>query len=131
MLCRRWVDEVWNRGNDEVVDELLADDGVAVYPYLSRDENRLTGRTQYREFIRYVKSQFREVNVEVSDITADDDKVVAVCTFTAVPRAEGEDPLALQSLCLYKIVDGRIAEIWNNVEFADGEVRLMVNDAKV
>lgn len=125
-LCRRWVEEVWNDGREEAIDELFAEDGDAVYPYFIVGDDRLAGREAFKKFFRIVRSQIEALHVRLSDISADDEKVVAICEITGKVRAgDGSNSrdVAIRSLCLYKFNDGLIREIWNNVELDESDIK--------
>lgn len=125
-LCRRWAEEVWNQGREEAIDELFAEDGHAVYPYFIVGDDTLTGREMFKRFFREVRRQIKDLKVRLSDFSTDDEKVVAICEVTGKIRAGDETEfrdVAIQCLCMYKFSDGRIQEIWNNVELDESEIR--------
>jgi predicted ester cyclase len=125
-LCRRWVNEVWNQGCEDSIDELFSEDGHAVYPNFVAGDDTLVGRAEFKRFYRAVRQRFENLNIRLSDVSSDEDKVVAICNVTGTLRSEFQTApgeVAVRCLCLYKFRDGKIQEIWNNVELDESQMR--------
>jgi predicted ester cyclase len=109
-----------------MIDVLFADSGAASYPYFVKSEERLAGREEFKRFYRRVREQFEEIHVEIDEISPKSDQVVAACVVRAKSRPGVLGPesqtVETRSLCLYRIVGDRIAEIWNNVELDEPEL---------
>lgn len=125
LIYRRWIEEVWNKGKEEVIDELFDKDGVAFYPYFVKGDEPIRGIEKFKEFYRLVRENFSDLEIRISDLVAEDNKVVALCFISAVQdAAESEDlptdeQAELRSLCQFKIKNGKIVEIWNNIDLTD------------
>ena len=75
-LARRFVEEVWNKGNMAVADELFASDF---------DDHRLLpglppGAEGYKQNILQLRKAFPDLHVTVEDLIAEGDKVVTRAT---------------------------------------------------
>ena len=60
-LARRWFEEVWNQGRDEVIDELAAPD--ALVHGLTETGEPMVGRDHFRQFHRQFRSGFSDIQV--------------------------------------------------------------------
>ena len=121
-LIRRWFDEVWNNGRDEVIEELFDENGVA--HGLSDDpSNPIKGPSGYRPFYATFRQAFPNIRVVVEDMVAEGDKVVARCSVRAkhegefLGRAATQAPVEFTGITIVRIANGKIVEAWNNFDF--------------
>src|ERR1043166_6803913 len=77
-LVRRYYDEVWNRWDFSLADELIAESisfrgslGVSV-----------SGRREFKEYMRTVQRAFPDFHNRIEELIAEGDKVVARLTYT-------------------------------------------------
>src|SRR4051812_48739961 len=82
----RWVDEVWVKGIEETIDELLAEEVVADYPS-HLDSKLIYGKEEYKRFFRFIRGLFSDIQITIEQIASDDNKVIALCTFNANMRS--------------------------------------------
>lgn len=80
-LVRRFVEEVLSGGRLEVIDELVADDAVDTTPGLPSGPG---GRERFRLHVAYANQVFGDLEVEIDDLVAEDDRVVAFWTARGV-----------------------------------------------
>lgn len=115
-IFRQWTEQVWCRGNEVLIEELLDPGAVAHFPHIVRDKP-IVGVDEYKQFVRYVRRMFRDIGVVVEQIASDDDKVVSYCTFSGFP-VDAEEPglKRVSGLCQMIIRDGRIVQTWSNVD---------------
>src|SRR5688572_5312448 len=71
-LMRRFNEDVFNKGNESVIDELTATDFVDHDPF--NPSHDIEG---VRQFTKSVRSAFPDVHFTVDDLLAEGDKVVA------------------------------------------------------
>lgn len=121
-LVRRWFDEVWNKGNAEVIDELFDQDGIA--HGLSDDPaNPVRGPQDYRPFYAVFREAFPHLTIVVEDMIAEGDKVAARCSVHG--KHEGAfrgksatgSPVDITGITIVRIAGGKIVEAWNNFDF--------------
>jgi steroid delta-isomerase-like uncharacterized protein len=120
-LIRRWMEEVWNKGRAEAIDEMFAEDGVA--HGLSEAGQELRGPGGFRPFFQSFRDAFPDIQVIVEDTVAEGDKVAARCTVRG--RHQGNtlgfaatgQPTEFTGICIVRIKDGKIVEAWNNFDF--------------
>ena len=121
-LLQRWFDEVWNKGREEAIGEMFADDGVA--HGLSEDVNHpLTGPKQFIPFHQTFRGAFPDIQVVVEDMIAEGDKVVARCSVRGkhtgdnLGIAASQLPVDFTGIAIVRVRDGKIVEAWNNFDF--------------
>ena len=121
-LVHRWFDEVWNKGREEAIDELFAEEGVA-HGLADETGAPLRGPANFREFHGKFRGAFPGVEVSVDDAISEGDKVAARCTVRA--RHEGDTlgfaatsrPVEFTGMTFARVRDGKIVEAWNNFDF--------------
>lgn len=120
-VYRRWVDEVWIKGEKAIIDELFDENGVADYTYNLTNEP-IQGRENYKKFVEYVRGLFTDIQVIIEQVASDEQKVIAYCTFKANRRAISEDeaakpePVEVSGLCQIIIENGKIISTWSNID---------------
>lgn len=121
-IYRRWIDEVWNQRSEKAIEEIFAEDGVAHYPYFIKNDEPILGIENFKEFYRLVWENFTDFHIETLDLVVTGEKIVSLCLIKAVQKdSDSDDPAATQAaevkcLCQFKIEDGKISELWNNVD---------------
>lgn len=121
-LVRRWFDEVWNKGREDAIDEMFAEDGIA--HGLSEDVGHpFRGPGGFRPFHQAFRGAFPDIQVVVEDMIAEGDKVVARCTVRGkhtgdhLGFAASQSPVDFTGIAIVRIRDGKIIEAWNNFDF--------------
>jgi len=112
-VVRRLIEEVWNQGKADVIDELIAPDFV-------HHGSGIRGREGHRKLLADVKAILPDVHETVEHIIGEGDLVANRCLCTGTPRSEwlGLPPTGKQVkwsiTVLNRIVDGMVAEIWDD-----------------
>ncbi len=103
-IVRRLVDEVFNAGRVEVVDELYS-------PTLA---------PAAKDWIAPFRSSFPDVHMEVVDLIAEGDKVVGrfTCSGTHLGEWTGHTPTgrrfeAVDEVSIFRLSDGKIVAVWS------------------
>lgn len=115
-LALRWLDEVWNKGNMNLINELIAPE------YVLHDPIRpgLQGRAAIQESIATFRQAFPDLNFTVEDQIAETDKVVTryIVAGTHLGPLMGITATGKQGMItgidVYRIENGQIAEAWSN-----------------
>jgi steroid delta-isomerase-like uncharacterized protein len=121
-LIRRWMEEVWNKGRAEAIDEMFAEDGVA-HGLSGAGGAALRGPADFREFHQNFRGAFPDIVVTVEDVIAEDDKVVARCTVRGQHMGDNlgfaatKKPMEITGIAIVRVRDGKIVEAWNNFDF--------------
>jgi steroid delta-isomerase-like uncharacterized protein len=121
-FIRRWFEEVWNRGREDAVDEMFAEEGVA-NGLVDESGQALRGPGGFKPFFRRFREAFPEIEVTVEDTVSEGDKVAARCTVRGSHRGDSlgfratNKPVEFTGICIVRVSDGKIVEAWNNFDF--------------
>jgi steroid delta-isomerase-like uncharacterized protein len=119
-IVHRWMEEVWNKGRVDAIDEMLAGD-VVIHGLGGGDVH---GPEGYRPFFERMRSAFSDVRVVVDDAVAQGDTVAARCTVSGTHTGDGLGvpatgrPVEFTGMTMVRVKDGKIVEGWNNFDFA-------------
>ncbi len=115
-LDRRFTEEVWNRGNLAVVDELMSAD------YHEHDPTIPAGSEGFKQFVLMYRSAFPDVNFTIEDQIAEGDKVVSRWTARGTHKGElmGIPPTGKQvtvtGIVIGRYANGKLVEGWSNYD---------------
>jgi steroid delta-isomerase-like uncharacterized protein len=114
-IARRLIEEGWNKGRMEAVDELVATGcrfHDPVFPSLT------SGAENYKEHIRMCRSAFPDLKFTVEDMIAERNEVVAHWTVRGTHRGQflgmqpTEKSATVSGTTIYRIDKGKITESW-------------------
>ena len=114
-IVRRMIEEGFNEGNLDLADELAADDLVV---HEAAMDEPIRGREGYKEFLETYRSAFPDAHIEIEELTAEGDTVVARWTATGTHDGDlmGIEPtgneVTIMGFEAYHVEDGRIVELW-------------------
>jgi steroid delta-isomerase-like uncharacterized protein len=118
-LVRQFIDEIFNRGNMSMVDELFAADFVEheeLPPGIPRDRE---GVIQLTSMLR---SAFPDFKATIDDIIAEGDKVVIRQTWSGTQKGEfmGIPPtgksVSIGVIDIIRMADGKVMEHWGQMD---------------
>ena len=121
-ILERWFEEVWNKGREDAIDEML-DPNVVGHGLTDADGNEVNGIPAFRVFYKQFRSAFSDIHVEVEDTVSEGDMTVARCLVTATHDGHGlgmpptNKPVKFTGLCMVRVKDGKVVESWNNFDF--------------
>jgi steroid delta-isomerase-like uncharacterized protein len=113
-VVRRFIDEVWNGGKAEVIDEIIAADAV--------DHNPNPGQPPGSEGVKWVLRVFRaalpDLHMELHDQIAEGESVVSHWTISGTHQgdlfgipATGKR-VHMAGIDFVRVVDGKMVEHW-------------------
>jgi steroid delta-isomerase-like uncharacterized protein len=118
--AKRWFEEVWNQGRGEVIEELMAPDGIA--HGLGDGGGDLHGVDGFKAFHAAYVGAFPDIRFEVDDVIAEGDRV-AIRFHGSGTHSGGQLGLAptgkavsFTGMTFTRWKDGQIQEGWNNVD---------------
>ena len=121
-LIRRWFEEVWNKGREEAIDEMFAEDGIA-HGLADEVGNPLRGPAGFKPFFRKFRAAFPDIEVVVEDTITEGDKIAARCTVRGKHQSDSlgfaatQQPMEITGMTIVRVRDGKIVEAWNNFDF--------------
>ncbi len=116
VLAQRWLEEVWNKGDLSLIDELIAPN------YVLHDPTRpgLRGRAGIKESIAMFRTAFPDLHFTIEDQVAESEKIVTRYTVQGTQMgplmgipATGKQG-TITGIDIYRITDGQIEEAWSN-----------------
>jgi steroid delta-isomerase-like uncharacterized protein len=117
-LLRRFFEELFNRGNLDVADEIVGTN------YLNHDAvpGEAPGRAGLKAFVVYLRTAFPDIHFTVEDLIAEDDKVVTRWSVTGTQKGEFAGVPAtgksvhVSAINIHRLSDGQIHEAWLNFD---------------
>ncbi len=120
-LVRRFIDEVFNTGNFDAVEEILAPDYLHHDPTTQEFGSGIEG---FKRLLGYYRDAFPDLEIRLDDQFAAGDRVVD--RWTGLGTHQGElmgiaatgRPVTAGGISIHRIENERIAETWNNYDAA-------------
>ncbi len=115
MLVRRAVEEVWNRGNYAIVEELVASD-IIVHSSTPGDE--IHGPAGIKQFYATLHAAFPNIHFTIEDQIAEGDRVVTRWSARATHTGEYQGILPtgkqfrLTGIDIDRFANGKVVECW-------------------
>jgi steroid delta-isomerase-like uncharacterized protein len=119
-IIRRYLDEVWNKGNWQVAEEVIAED--AVFHDIVREGDLPPGREGIRAAMERVSTGMPDFTMDVHEVVAEGDIVVIRWSSTGTHAGEfnGIPPTGragtLHAISIVRMKDGRIVEGWQEAD---------------
>ncbi|HEV7220122.1 MAG TPA: ester cyclase [Terriglobales bacterium] len=116
-FIHRWFDEVWNKGRMEAIDELCRPDAIG---HGQAQHKVDIGLVEFKQFARDLRTAFPDIRITIHETLAQGDKVVArwSAKMTHSGSFLGFAPTGREAqitgTSIQRIVDGKIAEGWDN-----------------
>ena len=110
-LTYRWMEDVWNNGNEKAIDALL-DDTAVIH---GLDGVTEPGPKGFKVFYQNFRQQFPTIHVEVEDVFSEGGYETSRCTVDGT-NATGQIVHFTGMTCV-KIENNKIIEGWNNFDF--------------
>lgn len=116
-VARRFFEELWNRGDLAVADELLSPAHVHHI-----GEHRLEGPEGVKDAVTSFREAFPDLHFAVEDVVSDGDRVVVRWIATGTQEGPFYDLAATgraarwSGMDLVRLEGGRIVELWANAD---------------
>jgi len=114
---RRVIEEVYNRGDLGVVDELAASDLV-----IHASSQEIHGREGAKQYVAALRAGFPDLHFTVQDQIAEGDKVVTRWTARGTHRGEFQNvpatgrEIRLVGADIDRVIGGKVVECWAHVD---------------
>lgn len=111
----RYIEECWNHGRIDLVDELVAPDFVDHLPF---DDDLPEGNHGLKATIRLVRMAFSDLHVLVEDMIAEDDRVVVRFRLEGTHNGQLAGRLAslhrvmITGMAIYRVESFQIVDQW-------------------
>ena len=120
-INRRLFEEIWNKGNLALIDEVIAEDFV----FHISDSSTGKGPEWYKGAYHFLKTAFPDLHITIEDVIAEGDKVMTRTTWQGTHKGEymGLAPTGKQfsvtEINIDKYKNGKIIEGWGGVDRFD------------
>lgn len=117
-LARRLIDEVWNSGDLDAIDDLVTEEYVDYY----EAEVTVRGREEFREYVSGFRESFPDFGKEITEVVATDGAVALrfMATGTHEGVYEGIEPTGVEMSFAGSIFvhfdDGKISETYESAD---------------
>ena len=116
-IQRRMIEEVYNKGRLDLIDDLIAPEYLGHDPALPRD---IVGPPGEKELVAGYRAAFPDLRITIDDQIAENDRVVARWTARGTHAGDlwgiagtGKD-ITVTGTSVDRISGGRIIESWSN-----------------
>ncbi|PCJ06648.1 MAG: hypothetical protein COB16_13010 [Rhodobacteraceae bacterium] len=111
-LLQYWFDEIWSKGNLDVIDEMLGPETIAngLIPSFSLLP------ADYHDLVLALRSLVKDINVGFTH-TLEQDDWIAVRTVINGNRADNDKPIQIFGQIFVRFDGQRLAEIYSHVNF--------------
>jgi len=122
-LAHEWFEEVWNQGSSDAIERLFAADGIA-HGLADVAGHEPVGPAGFKPFHKMFRDAFPDLRIEVMDTICEGDKIAVRCAVTGTHLGEtlGMSStgrrINITGMTILRIEGGKIAEAWNNFDFA-------------
>lgn len=113
----RFLKEIWENGEIDVVDEIVAKDHVH---HLSRSDRH--GPDGVKQLVTWFRVFLPDLQIVINDLIAEEDKVMAYITFSGTDQGGYFDnppsgnPVKYTGIDIFRLADGKIVERWGIVD---------------
>ena len=121
-LLHRWFEEVWNQGNVDAIDEMLADDAV-INGFNDEKGKALCGCEAFKGLQQMFLPAYPDLKVTIEDSLTAGDKIAVRCHVRATHTGKGlgieatNKPIDFTGMGIARVKDGKIVEAWNEFDF--------------
>lgn len=118
-LVRRVFEDVWNKGNLAVVDELCATNYLGHQPSIPEG---IRGPEGFKQFVTMYRTAFPDVQFTIEDMIAEGDKVVDRWTARGTHKGALMDipptgkQVTVTGMGIVRIEGGKAVEAWGNFD---------------
>jgi steroid delta-isomerase-like uncharacterized protein len=116
-LMRRAVEEVWNQGNVDLLEELVASDFIIHAP-----QAEIHGREGAKQYLAMLREAFPDIHFTIEDQFADGDRVMTRWIAHGTPKGafQGIPPtnkqVRLAGTDIDRIANGKVVECWTSTD---------------
>ena len=134
-LFHRWIEEVWNQGRTETIEELFVE-GSITHGLSDGEKGPLIGREPFKRFYLSRRGAFPDVHIEIQDWTQTEEVVWVRCTIRGTHTGDtlGIPPTGMKvdltGVTIAHIQHGKIVESWNYFDFVPYYVQLGIMEFK-
>jgi steroid delta-isomerase-like uncharacterized protein len=118
-LVRRAVEQIWNAGNYDTIEDFVAHDFVA---FASTPADEIHGPENAKQYFIQLHNAFPDIHFTIVDQVAEGDKVATHWTASGTHKGEfkGIAPtgkrFTVTAIDIDRVVNGKVLECWSNMD---------------
>jgi steroid delta-isomerase-like uncharacterized protein len=118
--ARRFIDEVWNKGNLTVIDELVSPSSIQHDP---NNPNTAPGPAGVRQVVSLYRGAFPDIRFNLEDVLAENDKVVTRVTASGTHQRDlpgipaTNRRASIEGVVITRYENGKSVESWVSFDF--------------
>ncbi len=106
----RFAAEVWNNGNLDLIDEMIASDFVRHLPN-SWHTPKIEGAVAFKEYMTNIRTIYPDFHIQVHKKIAEGDMVASAWTVSATNK-DLNKKITVRGMSMTRYADGKAAEEW-------------------
>jgi steroid delta-isomerase-like uncharacterized protein len=116
-LIRRFYEEIWNRGDIAVADEVIA---THIIDHDRDPETRIRSPESAKQLVTSIRTIFPDLHFAIEDEIAQSNKVAVRWTVRGTHKAEfmgipaTDKQVTWEGMHFWRVADGKIVEVWDN-----------------
>src|SRR5665213_1134037 len=111
-LMLRWYDQLWNNGDESIIDELMHPQCRA----FGLGPAAVIGPAGFRQFYQQFITDYSDIAITIDKNLTDGDYVVSLCSVTATHNETGL-PVSITGTSVCQIENGKVTSAWNHFDF--------------
>ena len=121
-IVHDWFERVWNAGQADAIDELLAED-ARIHGLKGADGSDVGGPAEFRQMHAAFRDAFPDMSIAVDECLVDGDRMAFRCRVRATHSGRGlgveatGQPVEFVGMGFVRVRDGQIVEAWNTFDF--------------
>ena len=121
-IVHDWFERVWNQGQVEAIDELLAQD-AKIHGLQGPDGSDVGGPAEFRRMHEAFREAFPDIQITVDECLVDGDRMAFRCRVrgTHAGRGLGMEAtgkgIEFAGMGFVRVRDGQLVEAWNTFDF--------------
>jgi steroid delta-isomerase-like uncharacterized protein len=128
-VLRAWYEQVWNQGNEDAIDALLAEDAQA-HGLVDAEGNTARGPRAFKHVFHTFRTAFPDLHITLDEVISQRDICAVRCTVRGTHLGDtlGIAPtgkaVEFTGMNFARVANGKIVEGWNNFDFATMQAQL-------
>lgn len=111
-LILRWYDQLWNNGDESIIDELMHPQCRA----FGLGPEAVIGPAGFKQFYRVFIAAYMDIAITVDKNLTDGDYVISMCSVSATHKETGR-AVSITGTSVCQVENGKITSAWNHFDF--------------
>jgi predicted SnoaL-like aldol condensation-catalyzing enzyme len=119
-ISRRFLEELWNKKNVSIINELIADTYIDHTPPPNSMDEKLQGPAAFNQLFTALQDAFSDIRVSIGDQIAQHDRVATPVTWVYTLKSNDSSIVSqvvtIMGIGIDRIHSGKIVENWNTLD---------------